>query len=933
MKALYLRPTGELAVLDNASLDATTERHKLALIATTYAAQGDPAEALRADDTLRGLVIEMYVGWLGRDGLSLARTALSRGRRVWLYWPEEQAVECVDAERTRSFWRHWVFITFLQRIVVPANRAIVATIAAIRAVPHAVKEWLREQVPNEWIRRRRSRRIVNALFDLIDPKAFTLQAAPDPAHKIAGTGVYIRTDFWAKIESGGSYGHTCYVVKELARVTEDFVCFMAHRFALIDEFGIRQVEMPMPGESSSEDVIVEASRHYFPFLREQLQKIRPAYIYERLGLGSYVSATLAQEFGIPYVVEYNGSEISMRRSFDKTGYVYEDVYLLTEELAFRQATFISVVSEEVKKTLLARGIPESKILVNPNGADLDAYRPPTPEEKIAVRREVGLPEQGCVIGFSGTFGGWHGIDVLAEAIPRICANNPDATFLLIGDGNYKHQVDAAVAEHGLLPRVISVGRVPQAQGARLLRACDIYVSPHSSHMVDSRFFGSPTKVFEYMAMEGGIVASDLEQIGVVLSPALRAADLRRPDVAVTDQRSVLCVPGDVGDFVEAVSLLSKRLDLCKALGRNSRRAVNDFYSWRQHVAHLWTFAAAQTPGRIWGKRWRPGASRRTRWSDLLLNPNVEAEPAAPAAAPSGPSGDTRSPSIETGDAYKDEVQRQWDNDPAGSHYVKTAERHSLQWFVEAETYRYRDYAPWMAEVMEFDRHSGEKVLEVGGGMGTDLAQFARHGAIVTDLDLSAGHLELAKENFHLRGLAGEFVLHDAETLPFDDNTFDVVYSNGVIHHTPNTRSVVAEMWRVLKPGGKAIVMVYAENSLHYWRNLVWAIGLKERKLDTSSMGDIMSFAVERSDNAAARPLVKVYTKARIRAIFEGFEDIEILQRQMVPDEVPRLLARVPVSELGKLMGWNLIVKARKPQLATGSRAAAHAGTPQASAHR
>jgi ubiquinone/menaquinone biosynthesis C-methylase UbiE len=328
------------------------------------------------------------------------------------------------------------------------------------------------------------------------------------------------------------------------------------------------------------------------------------------------------------------------------------------------------------------------------------------------------------------------------------------------------------------------------------------------------------------------------------------------------------------------------------------------------VAHLWTFVRGQNNRGIWGRRLRPGASFRTKWSDLILRPNPVPEPPPAAAEP--PQPELASPSVVTGDAYKDEVQRQWDNDPAGSHYVKGVEKHSLQWFLEAEAYRYREYAPWMADVMGFAGHAGESVLEVGGGMGTDLAQFAKHGARVTDVDLSAGHLDLAKENLALRGLTGTFVLQDAETLPFDDNTFDVVYSNGVIHHTPNTSSVVSEMYRVLKPGGRAIVMVYAENSLHYWRNLVWAIGLKQNELESRSMGDIMSSAVERSDNAAARPLVKVYTKRRLQQLFHRFTDIEIDQRQMVSDEVPRLLARIPVSLLGQVMGWNLIIKARKP---------------------
>jgi glycosyltransferase involved in cell wall biosynthesis/ubiquinone/menaquinone biosynthesis C-methylase UbiE len=913
MRVLYLTPTGEVAGVDDSRLDGTTERHKIRLMPSPSVGQSRPLDVLSRDATLGGVVIEMYVGWLGRDGLLLARAVLARGLRVWLYWPDEQALECVDREKLSSLWRHWLFITILSRIVLPGRRTFDAAVAAVVGAPRNLKAWLKKKLGGEWVRSRRSRRIVNAFFDLIEPVPLVFEQTPTEDRRIRGTGVYLRTDFWAKIESGGSYGHTCYVAKELARVTDDFVCFMAHRFAMIDEFGIRQIEMPMPiGEPTSENTIVEATRHYFPFLRRELQKIQPAYIYERLGLGSYVGAILSQEFHIPYIVEYNGSEISMRRSFDGTSYVYESVYVMAEELAFRQATFISVVSEEIKKTLLARGVPESKILVNPNGADLDAYRPPQSNERCLVRRDVGLPEQGCVIGFSGTFGGWHGVDVLAASIPRISARNPDLTFLLIGDGNYKHQVDEAVAAHSLEDRVIRVGRVPQAQGARLLKACDIYVSPHSSHMVDSRFFGSPTKVFEYMAMGGGVVASDLEQIGVVLSPALRVADLQRPDVAVTNERSVLCAPGNIDDFVEAVSLLSLRPDVSEQLGRNARQAVVDHYSWQQHVAHLWTFARQQHPD-IWGRKWRPGASTRKRWLDLLLRPNPPVTSAEPTRRPA-PALDVRSPAVATGDAYKDEVQRQWDNDPAGSHYVKNAQRHSSQWYGEVEAYRYREYAPWMADVMEFADHAGQKVLEIGGGMGTDLAQFASSGAVVTDLDLSAGHLELAKENFTLRGLNGAFVLHDAETLPFDDNTFDVVYSNGVIHHTPNTRAVVAEIRRVLKPQGKAVVMVYAENSLHYWRNLVWAIGIKDRELERKSIGEIMSYAVERSDNADARPLVKVYTKPRLRSLFAGFEDICIVQRQMVRDEVPRLLARVPVSELGKLMGWNLIIKAKKPPL-------------------
>lgn len=268
----------------------------------------------------------------------------------------------------------------------------------------------------------------------------------------------------------------------------------------------------------------------------------------------------------------------------------------------------------------------------------------------------------------------------------------------------------------------------------------------------------------------------------------------------------------------------------------------------------------------------------------------------------------------TGDYYKDEVQRQWDRDPCGSQYAKSTIPNTLDWYLEVERHRYEVYGPWMLELMEFTRHRGKRLLEVGAGLGTDHAQFARHGAITTDIDLSAGHLEHAKRNFALRGLKGEFIHADAENMPFADNTFDVVYSNGVIHHTPNTKRVVDEMYRVLKPGGKVIVMVYAENSLHYWRNLFYGIGIAQGRLDCSSMGDIMSESVELSEHGS-RPLVKVYTRPRLHALFHRFEQRRIWQRQMVPEERPAWLRRVPVQWLEAIMGWNLIIKAYKPRRA------------------
>ncbi len=909
---LYVAPDlAGVRVVSHEGLDATTERHRLEIWPGPVSRCASPLAELDRLPDLGGVIFEMERGWPGQSHIRAASAALRRGRRAWFYWPNEQAIECIDRDRLRTYWNLWAFM-MARRV---RRRALALRAQALRPLralnspdtapleppPPAVIE-----APPGAAFADRSRRALDVLVGHAMPVPLArVSGVPSAQAKVAGVGIYLRTDYWARINSGGSYGHTCYVAKELAAVTERFVCLMASHFAMLDECGLNQVVMARPSETSSESDLLAAHWHYYPQLKLALQALRPAYIYERLCQANFCGAALSLELGIPYIVEYNGSEISMTKSFGGVGLTYEDVFLKAEDAAFRQATIITVVSQVVKDSLVERGVDAAKILVNPNGADPDAYAPLAAAAKQALRAELGFGPNDRVIGFTGTFGGWHGIDVLADAIPQICQRSPRATFLLVGVGTHKHLVDASVATHSLSRRVKSMGRVPQQEGARLLAACDIFVSPHNSHMVDSKFFGSPTKLFEYMAVGEGIVGSDLEQLGEVLSPALRATDFARADLAVTHERAVLCTPGDVAEFVEAVVALVERPAVAAALGRNARQAVIDSYSWQRHVSNVWRFLAGD----------RTPAAIRASSAPVPL-PRAAVPPAVVGAtAPEQPERSTMPglTRVTTGDSYKEEVQDQWNNNPVGSHYAKTTKPHTLDWYLEVEQYRYGTYSPWAFEVMEFGQHAGEKVLEIGGGLGTDLSMLARHGAIVTDVDLSAGHLAHAQENFALRGLKGEFVHHDAETLPFPDNTFDVVYSNGVIHHTPSTQHVVQEIRRVLKPGGKAIVMVYAEHSFHYWYRLVWEQGIKHDLLRTYSIGEIMSRKVEITENDA-RPLVKVYTARRLKRMFDGFENKEVFKRQMVKEEIPEGLEKwISLESAGRYFGWNVIIKATKPR--------------------
>jgi glycosyltransferase involved in cell wall biosynthesis len=134
--------------------------------------------------------------------------------------------------------------------------------------------------------------------------------------------------------------------------------------------------------------------------------------------------------------------------------------------------------------------------------------------------------------------------------------------------------------------------VPQREAARLLAACDVLLSPHSRHMSDRPFFGSPTKLFEYMAYGAGIVCSDLVQLGEVMRPALMLGDERAPEGA----RSILVRPGSSEDLVAGSVRLIDDPALRETLGANARAAAARYYTWDEHVQVLWRFAKGLPPG-------------------------------------------------------------------------------------------------------------------------------------------------------------------------------------------------------------------------------------------------------------------------------------------------------------------------------------------------
>lgn len=201
----------------------------------------------------------------------------------------------------------------------------------------------------------------------------------------------------------------------------------------------------------------------------------------------------------------------------------------------------------------------------------------------------------------------------------------------------------------------------------------------------------------------------------------------------------------------------------------------------------------------------------------------------------------------------------------------------------SEQERYATY-PWLYEAAEFSRHAGERVLEVGCGTGCDLLQFAKHGAIATGVDLTQKHLELARERVAGRATV---MKGDATALPFPDASFDYVYSHGVIHHCSEPGRAAKEILRVLRPGGRFNVQLYAK----------WSAWHLQRWLQYSLRGKDWKRYVE---NSEAPVHLDLYTRQSIRKLFTPVE-VEVRKfefRQCQP--------------LGRWLGWFIVATGRKP---------------------
>jgi len=268
----------------------------------------------------------------------------------------------------------------------------------------------------------------------------------------------------------------------------------------------------------------------------------------------------------------------------------------------------------------------------------------------------------------------------------------------------------------------------------------------------------------------------------------------------------------------------------------------------------------------------------------------------------------------------DNVRDYWKGKNIPQIWYSEIEPGSVSFYNNVRKQRFELYYPYLKESAEFKYHDGEKILEVGVGMGTDLIEYARNGSKVYGIDLGADQIELAKDMFNKLGFTYEDLqVASAEKLPYESNYFDFVYSFGVIHHTPNINATIDEINRVLKPGGRAVIMIYARGWKHYLKRC-FIHGFLKMKIFRYGF-DWQRVYNEVSEVNGGSPLTQVLTRKQVKKLFKDFY-IESIEKKRLGEffeykpyntyKLPNLFKNIlHLFGLENILGENFIIKVQK----------------------
>jgi SAM-dependent methyltransferase len=274
------------------------------------------------------------------------------------------------------------------------------------------------------------------------------------------------------------------------------------------------------------------------------------------------------------------------------------------------------------------------------------------------------------------------------------------------------------------------------------------------------------------------------------------------------------------------------------------------------------------------------------------------------------------------------IREFWQANPCGQHFVSEplSVARAEEFFREYDQFRYR-LERHIPSCLDAIGVANKDLLEIGLGQGADSEQLARRGARWNGLDLTQAAVDRVRLRFQLRGLGlGDCRVGSALAIPWPDQSFDIVFSHGVLHHIPNILQAQGEIARVLRPGGRLVIMMYAKHSLNYWVSIalvrrlgllamralrIEGSGIYRRHYELSQQIGLRRYLrlgnfIHRSTDGPDNVYSKVYTRKLLQRDFPQFEVGKTFKRFLYAPPLP-----IANLSSGSILGWHLWAELRK----------------------
>jgi glycosyltransferase involved in cell wall biosynthesis len=332
---------------------------------------------------------------------------------------------------------------------------------------------------------------------------------------------------------------------QISRAIDEFVCIRP---------------LPRRARVTHEITSVAANRVARHVAETVCKRLDAGFIYQRYDPFLTCGVEVGRCVGVPVVVEWNASVVWTRNNWHERGAFWHLMTPLLEQAegyVAAEADLVAAVSTHAAQMAVDSGTPPQRVMTVPNAVDL--------EDVDAGRALAASRPKNCLAGWVGSFGPWHGAEVLVQAMSLL----PERVrAVMIGDGNNRPAAERLARRLGVWERIDWTGELPHAEAIRRLSECEVLVSPHVPLEGGQRFFGSPTKLFEYMAIGRPIVASALDQLAEVLT---------------ADETARLVRPGDPNELARGILWMIENPTQARRLGAAARAEAMSRHTWDVRV--------------------------------------------------------------------------------------------------------------------------------------------------------------------------------------------------------------------------------------------------------------------------------------------------------------------------------------------------------------